>query len=332
MISKRKLLAELLDYSKFLDLMKLINRKELIVMNYHRVYDEVLDTEFDRGVFGLSAQEFEKQIKWLKKNTHIISEEELISHIESGKPFSKRCVMITFDDGYIDNYELAYPILSSSKVPATFFIPTEAIEKRRVGWWDLISYFVRKTNKETININDKLMSVQSDQEKDAVIKELLRVMKTSKESKSFNLIETLSQQCELAFPTHEVQSSQLMSWDQIREVQANNISIGAHTHSHRVLSTITDEEQKNELEISKKILEDKLGVPVNSVSYPVGSSEFFTQNSKKSAREVGYKIAYSFNTGINRNRISDPFDIKRVCPAEDFSVFKAMVILPFFCL
>lgn len=322
------MLSKALSYSGVFDLIKLFKHKQLIIFNYHRIYDKFLETKFDERVFGLSIQEFEKQVKFLKKHTTILSEDELIHQVETRKPFGKPCSMITFDDGYIDNYELAYPILKELNVPATFFIPTEAIEKRYVGWWDLIAYFIKSTNKKTIEVDGKRIKFQTDQEKKVIIDELLKFVKTVEESKSIQLIDSLSEQCEVPFPSHEDKSSQIMTWDQIREVHANNISIGSHSHTHRVLKTIDEKEQLKELEESKKILENELNAPINSISYPVGGYDAFTKKTRELAKQVGYKVAYSFGTGFNVYKITDPFDVKRIWPDNDFNIFKGMVLLP----
>ena len=257
--------------------LKLFKYKGLIVFNYHRIYKGKLSTFFDHEVFGASLHEFEAQMKWLKNNADLLNEDDLIYYVENNKRFPKRCCLITFDDGYIDNYTLAFPILEYLKIPSIFFIPTLPIENRELGWWDIISYFIKKSRKRNITINSKKIALGDYNEKLAAIKYLLHFKKNASNSISKNLLNTLSAECEVDFPDGNEQSSQLMTWNQLREVNSKNITIGSHTSSHRVLSTIDRDDQLLELKKSKSYLEQKLDCKIRSISYPVGNYSAFSE-------------------------------------------------------
>ena len=77
--------------------------------------------------FRLDEAIFEKHIKYLKENYHICSLENIIKSIRDGKKIQNNCICITIDDGYLDNYEIAYPILKKYNVPATIFITSRYI-------------------------------------------------------------------------------------------------------------------------------------------------------------------------------------------------------------
>ena len=329
MIKNKKLvLAGALDRLKLLDLLRGVKQPSLTVINYHRVYDGSIRTDFDEQVFEASAEHFDAQVKWLKGHFDALDEAAVIDLATSGRPFTGRHVFITFDDAYADNYDIAYPILKAHAMPAIFFAPTQIISDRRLGWWDLISYFVKATTQKEVSIAGATHSLDTPGAREVAIGNLLRTMKSLDESETRDLVATLAERCEVDPPPSEVQSAQLMTWEQLREVSENGVAVGSHTHSHRVLATLPAEVQKSELVQSRQLLEDRIGKPVRSLAYPVGGPSAFTEETKSLAREAGYEVAFAFHGGVNHGRISDRFSISRISPPDQLSVYKATVTMP----
>ena len=332
---KKKIKGKKTELSRFLNktgMLNILNNfkgHNLIIFNYHRIYKSELRTSFDETLFGPSIDSFHQQMLWLKeKKAVFLSEDEIIYYQQKGKVVPKRSVLITFDDGYKDNFTLAYPVLHSLHIPAIYFIPAGTIMNRKLHWWDIISLFIKKTQKSLIIIQKVNLPLASAQEKKKAIFHLLKVMKTKPHSQTQDLLEILSKECEVDFPSHEQQNSELMTWDNIQEVRSNGIAIGSHTVSHRVLATLDEDEQFEELRSSKKLLEDMLHSKVRSFSYPVGDYTTFTEKTKYLTKLAGYDIAFSFKTGVNYQHLADPFDIKRIEPPKDFDAFKATIIAP----
>ena len=92
------------------------------------------------------------------------------------------------------------------------------------------------------------------------------------------------------------------------------MEIGAHTHTHPLLSRLTIPEQRAELAQSKAIIEQKLALPVTSLAYPNGTLKDFTPDTQRIAREVGYTTAFSLYGGINPPAGGDPYNILRRSP------------------
>lgn len=319
-------LAELLDRIGLLDRLHFGNAGRLIVFNYHRIRpeDPTFSTPFDDGVFGPTVSEFEDQIRWLKCHTRILSEKELIDVLDSGRPPAGLCTMVTFDDGYLDNYTLAWPVLRTHEVPAVFFIPTRLISERQLGWWDLISYLVKQTTKDSIRYNGDVFDLSDRRLVTAVFKQKMTL---DKQEHTRDLVPRLSEACAVDLPDAAAQAAELMSWEQIREVAGTLITIGSHSHSHAALATIPAEQQRQELAQSKRILETELKTEVRSVAYPVGGYAHFTPETQQLAGECGYRIGYSFATGPNRWGQIQEFDVRRVSAplSKPFLVAKANV-------
>jgi peptidoglycan/xylan/chitin deacetylase (PgdA/CDA1 family) len=304
-------------------------RKDLLVVfGYHRIrHDGVsTSTRFDDGVFGPTAATFRAQLQWLLKRARLLSADELMEHVETGAPLKEPCAVVTFDDGYRDNYTIALPILEELGVPAIFFIPTLMIERRRLGWWDLIAYFLKRAPRTSIDFDGRLLP--AGYRCDEAIDYLHGLMKTEPAGRTADLLERLSTACGVPFPSHAEQDAELMTWDQIRDAGARGMTIGSHTHSHRVLRTLDRAGIDDELGISKGVLEREIGWPVRTLAYPVGGYAHFDDRARESARRAGYRLAFSFNTGVQRLRDLEPFDVRRLSPGRELGRFAAIATFP----
>jgi peptidoglycan/xylan/chitin deacetylase (PgdA/CDA1 family) len=235
-------------------------------------------------------------------------------------------VLITFDDGYIDNYTLAYPVLKELGIPAIYFISSNLINTRQLGWWDIIAYLIKNTKKPYLNYEEKQLSLKNGRLE--AIRFFQHKMQLETHEKTKNLLTDLAKECELSIPDVGKQDSQLMNWDQIEKVSKNNITIGSHTHTHRVLSTIDPISQKEEINLSKAILEEKTGVKIRSIAFPVGNYQHITDESRYLAEQSGYELGFSFNTGINTWKTMNRFDVKRIPGSEDIIMLSATTFFP----
>jgi len=334
MKGKKELLANVLFNSKVVNLFKrLPMRNKLIVLNYHRIRPSApqFQTAFDDGVYTVDEDEFARQIKWLKRNTLVLSEKELIeSHGKNGflpPSASTPSVVITFDDGYRDNYTIAFPILKYYKVPAILFVTTQMINTRQLSWWDIIAYLIKHTRKPFISL-DEQKSFLPEQKQDA-IKYFQQRMKQEQYEQTKYLLSELSETCDVALPDIALQDREILTWEEIREMTRHQVAIGSHTHTHRVLTTISQSSQKEEMILSKLIIEEKIGGPVLTISYPVGEPQFITPETSEIAADSGYYLGFTTNTGVNDWKNIHPYRVKRIARLlEKVSTVSLLTILP----
>ena len=130
-------------------LFRLIKGKGAI-LNYHRVLPS---NKIDNSLVNISVStdNFINQLNYLTKNFNIISLDELLLHLKSKSNEFK--IAITFDDGYKDNLNYAYPILEKFDAPATIYIITKFINNKFIPWWIKLDYFIK--NKKKIDTNKK---------------------------------------------------------------------------------------------------------------------------------------------------------------------------------
>ncbi|MCC6170071.1 MAG: polysaccharide deacetylase family protein [Caldilineaceae bacterium] len=327
-MQKKQRLIQFLSSARLLTLLAPLAGNTLIVFNYHRIRpdDPGFTTPFDESVYGPTVSDFAAQLEWLKKYRRVLSEDELLDLIQAKHRSFRRCVLITFDDGYRDNFTLAYPVLEALDIPATFFISTHLISSRQLGWWDIIAYLVKRSTRQTITFEGATLPLQNHRQE--IIRFMAQKMKLQKQETTHDLVTRLAEACAVDLPPHALQDSQLMTWDQIRVVSQGVITIGSHTHTHRVLATLDTDAQQDELATSKAILETHIAKPVRAIAYPVGGTRHFTKETQRLAESAGYKLAYSYRTGLNHAKTPAAFDIKRTSGPIQPSMVPAVSIFP----
>lgn len=327
-MSRKRLLSRALNEVGALALIRQFGARQLVIFNYHRIRpdQEGFQTPFDEGVYGPTQSEFDRHVGWLCKNSTVLTEDDLLEILDGRRPPSRLATMITFDDGYLDNYQLAYPVLKKHGAGAIFFIPSGLITRRRLGWWDYITYLVKSTPRTAIELRSESFPVAAQRER--VIRKLIGWMKRKPEAETQGLLEELAEACGVDLPSYEMQDRELMTWDHIREMAAGGMSVGSHTSLHPVLFTLSEERQTEELGQSWLELKTMLGRAVRSLAYPVGGYDSFTAATQEIAARCGYQVAFSFGTGFNRWDSVTRMDVKRIEPSRDLDHLAGMATLP----
>ena len=311
---KRELLSRALFWSgaSFL-LSHLPARDSLLVLNYHRIGNPENDL-FDPGVFSATADQFNDQVTYLRRHVSLVTLDEALAFVE-GPPRdrTRRCrVLITFDDGYLDNYDIAYPILRSHGVQGVFFLVTSIVGSCHVPWWDYIAYLVKAARKPRFSLHYPAGLAVDIGENGLTesLRAILKLYKKPENSDPERFIRELQEEAQADSPPETLR--RFLNWDEAREMAAGGMAVGSHTHSHPVLSQLKPDRQFEELTRSRSILREQLGVDADALAYPVGIRTSFTDQTKNAARDAGYRAAFSFFGGTNLPGKTSRFDVKRV--------------------
>jgi peptidoglycan/xylan/chitin deacetylase (PgdA/CDA1 family) len=311
---KRELLAHGLRWSgaSFL-LSQLPARDSLLVLNYHRIGNPHEDL-FDPGVFSATAEQFNEQISYLKRHVSLVTLDEAMAFVDGTiKEKTRRCrVLITFDDGYLDNFEIAYPILGSHGVQGVFFLATSMVGSCQIPWWDHIAYLVRTARRRGFSLRYPAnLDVDIDQNGlTESLQSILKLYKKPENSDPARFIRELAEEAKAEDAPETLR--RFLNWDEARKMTRGGMMIGSHTHSHDLLSQLTLNRQREELSSSRAILKDKLGVEINVLAYPVGARTSFTDQTQKLTKEAGYSTAFSFYGGTNLPGKTSAYDVNRI--------------------
>lgn len=315
---KREWLAHGLLWSgASLLLSQLPPRDSLLVLNYHRIGNPDEDL-FDPGVFSATAERFENQISYLKRRVSLVTLEEALAFVVGTiKDRSRRCrVLITFDDGYLDNYQFAFPILRSLGVQGVFFLVTSMVGSCQVPWWDHIAYLVKTARRRRFSLRYPA-GLAVDIDRNGLMESLravLRLYKRPENSDPARFIRELAEEAKGEDPPGTLR--RFLDWNEAREMAAGGMAIGSHTHSHHVLSQLEPDRQYQELSQSRAILKERLGAEADVLAYPVGGRTSFTDQTQKVARDAGYRAAFSFYGGTNLPGKTPTYDVSRVGVGE----------------
>jgi peptidoglycan/xylan/chitin deacetylase (PgdA/CDA1 family) len=278
----------------------------VVVLNYHRIGTGE-GSPYDRAVWTAGADAFDAQVRFVVRHFDPIGPGDLA---EAARERRGRHAMITFDDGYRDNYDVALPILLSHGAHATFFVTTGFIDDRRIAWWDEISWMAEMAARpESIDVmNNRYKSLPGD--------EAERYLDRLADSTGIG--------------RHGRADDMWMTWDMLRDIRDAGMSIGAHTVTHPVLANQTRQRQQWEIGTSKRRLEEELGGPVTAFSYPEGTRAAFDGATRAALAAHGFKLAFSFYGGHRGFSAWDPYDVRRttVSPRTPHALFKQMLTLP----
>lgn len=289
----------------------------LYVFNYHRIGDSS-KTAFDPNVFSCDEAHFDLQLELIASRFKVINVSQLLELIDSGKTVSEHLAMITFDDGYADNYSKAFPLLMARKLPALFFLPTNFIGTKKIPWWDEVAWLVRNTGKQTLQLPQITEPFTINQANiSGSIRTVLRWFKDNSDTSLEEKLQLLRSACDCELDA-QAAATLFMSWENAREMIAGGMDIGSHTKSHQILSHLSAEEQRQELAGSKEILEAATGSSINVLAYPVGGLDSYTRETVDIAHACGYRAAFNFikGSGYNTNPAGHPFDLARI-PVEN---------------
>ena len=196
----------------------------MLVVNYHRI-GNAEESVFDRGVFSTTEDQFDMQMGFLKRNFDVISPHDLPVARRMGRG---RYVIVTFDDGYRDNYEKAFPILKHHHLPATFFVPTAFVDKRELSWWDTIAWMIRHSDAGELPAGKWFPRPlpMTGEDRERAIYEALQKYKALPGRETANYMADIADATgHSSLPTH-LGDELWMTWNNIREPRLAGTTIG----------------------------------------------------------------------------------------------------------
>ena len=284
------------------------------------LYHSVSPSHANWNLKPLNPPSFERQMEYLRQNYEILPLDRLVQYIRQGTPLPEKAVVITFDDGYKDNYLYAYPILVKHGIPATIFITTGHIGSSKLFWFDEVKYLVQLTPLNQLDL-DELGSYPLRTEADRFRNSLIisrKLRKLPEESKR-GLIGKLINTCQVDIPDN-LGEALFLSWDEVREMSEDGISFGAHTVTHPVLTNLPLERARWEIVQSKKDIEEELGKEVTAFAYPFG---LFNAEIAGLVKESVFTSAVTTESELV-NRMANPYELPRIGTVGDFNKFKVV--------
>lgn len=290
-----------------------------IILMYHRVLPRLPENLYESGMI-VTKETFKSHLEELDRYFDIVPIDDLMDDKGSKK---WRC-SITFDDGWIDNYEHAFPLLKSKKIPATIFLPTSYVGTSRDFWFERIA-------------NAANAAIRSHREKEFIdrfpahsferldgglsteqLKSLMEFLKKTTEAPD---LEALSLEIETEFCVPEDAGRRLITWDEVNRMGPENIKFGSHGKNHYILTMLDPESMKDEIAESLDALRNATEFYHLFFSYPNGNHD---NRVLDCVREAGYCGAVTTRLGTV-GRGDDLFTLNRIPLHEEISSSPALL-------
>ena len=284
------------------------------ILRYHSISDHK-DQNFRylTPSIAVSRVVFESHIAFLSRCYPIITLDDVAAWLNGAISLQRQAVVITFDDGYRDNYRYAYPILKKHRAPATFYVVTDAIGNAHPLWTSElreILYRARQSRVTLSFIGGVPIELSDETAKKQTAQAIARIMRRSDGNTRAEIFREL--RAKLAMENNGFLDQVMMNWDELREMTRHGMCIGSHTISHPLLPEISQEQAAVELTSSKTKIEEELAAPVRHFAYPnPGGSVHVNEAVKTLVRRAGYVTARTSSKG-SVCRDSDPLELKGI--------------------
>jgi len=303
---------------------------DALILLYHRV----VDLPFDPHLLCVAPKNFAQQLEVIRQAATPMRLTDLVQARRTGAP-GRRAVVITFDDGYIDNLNHARPLLAQHELPATMFIATGYVGHPHEFWWDALEHMLlhpgRLPNHLSLTIrshtyswelgdaadyrNDlhqRYLNWNIEQEYDPTLRhqifrsiyELIHPLQAAERSEVLYALGQWSGNQPTVRPSHRT----MASTEILQLADEPLIEIGAHTVTHPMLSELPTDQQRSEIQQSKSNLEELIGRSVTSFSYPHGA---YTAATNTMVHAAGFDCACTSDVSGVR-QATDLFQLPRL--------------------
>ena len=243
------------------------------ILMYHRFC-----ADGDDDPQAMPVENFRRQLRYLKQHFQLVRLSELYDPSRQGR-LPPRAVALTIDDGHESFQQLALPALMELEVPATIFVVADLVDGRNWIWADKFNYLVDSTH----GYQTKQASDAGDLER--VFQRLTRVPSPERDRQLLELASELG----IEIPDQAPARYRLMSWDQLRQVEATGlVEIGSHSCTHPIFSQLDETQSWYEMKQSQTLIAEQLSVPVTSFCFPNGQPGDFLAYQLEMLQSAGY--------------------------------------------
>ncbi|WP_395742365.1 polysaccharide deacetylase family protein [Prosthecobacter sp.] len=277
---------------------------EASILTFHGLSEGNGDPAILDWALHLPVEVFRDICCMLAKDYRVISMAELIDARTRGTTLPANSVVITFDDGYASNYELAYPILQEFDLHATLFVTTGFLDGDDMLWFQRVDLALGRTRKELLDwqINGRTLRLYLGT-RELRQQSLLRLMPELKElthSELLSEVDRLEEALGVCEPGIDELPKALrpLNWEMAFDMTlSGHVDIGGHTHTHPILSRCDSMTMRAEIATCRNRILAEIGELPVAFSYPNGGEDDYTRETLLLVRETGFKAACTTVSG-----------------------------------
>jgi peptidoglycan/xylan/chitin deacetylase (PgdA/CDA1 family) len=280
---------------------------------FHGVVDRVETEVRNYTRKHLPADDFSTVLQALKARGNAVSIDQIVAGRAGEESIPEYAFAVTFDDGFENNLTIAAPLLAQARVPATFYVSTDFVDRNRMSWIDRIEYVVAAAARGHLNLPWATVAFDDAASKRRLLDAIRREVKSTSSIAPDELASDVQQQLgfsEIWSSSHPL--DQKMNWSQVAKLAAMpGCTVGGHSHTHAILSFLDDESLRAEIDTSLRLLNEKAGVIGHHYSYPEGLAHCFDDRVIRILKERGVVCAPTAIDGVNDAGV-DLFHLRRI--------------------
>jgi peptidoglycan/xylan/chitin deacetylase (PgdA/CDA1 family) len=279
------------------------------ILTFHRVNDE-----HDPFLPAMRTSVFAARIAYIARHYQVLTVEDLVERARQGT-VPRNALALTFDDGYRDNLSHAAPILAQHGLPATIFLATGYIGTPDMPWFDHVALAFKLSRRKDVTLpGSPSQRLATEEDRLTALWRALAWLKTVSDEERRRAVKELV--ADLRPHRTEGPKRLMLDWGEVDALRGLGFSVGAHTVTHPILSRVTPEHAREEIQGSKDAIERALGVTVRAFAYPNGGPEDYTPMTVRLVQECGFRCAVSTRRGLN-GPATPPFELRRGGPWEN---------------
>ena len=296
-------------------LLSCLEKNYISIFLFHGVVKKKTENNFvDYINKHLDKTHFEKIIKFLKSHGTSLSMSEAVYILDNKLETPKNAFVITFDDGFKNNYEIACPILDYYKINSIFYVTSSFIEENTNSWIDDIEIDLINTTTENVNLLNKSFKIISNKEKKYFLEFIRHEVKIKNNKKIIDLVKNvLSKKSYDNNNTDDYDEYyRKMDWDDVISLSQNSLfEVGGHTHTHCILGHTSKENIEFEIKKNQFLLKKFMSREPKHFSYPEGKSYSFNNLVIDTLKKYKYKSSVTTLENINDYEV-DLFKLNRI--------------------
>jgi peptidoglycan/xylan/chitin deacetylase (PgdA/CDA1 family) len=266
----------------------------------------------------ISVERFEEVLDALAVSGTPVSMPELVAATLQQRALPPRAFVVTFDDGFANNYAIAAPILERRRMPATFYVTSGFVEHNGSSWTDLIEHAFEGQPEVAVAWGNgegtAPVPYRTYDDKRQALDEIRAFVKRHREIDPYTFASSIRQQLGVVANPDDAELDRKMSWSQVRELSEHGLfTVGGHGHTHRILEFLPQADLEREVAESLDLLRRHVG-RVTHYSYPEGLAHCYSPRVIALLRAHGICCAPTAEPGVNRPG-DDLFHLKRVMVA-----------------
>ena len=299
-----------------------LQRDSALVLCYHGVLPGADDSYDYLSTNFVAATAFERHLRWLASRYTLVPLRQIADAFASGTPLPSGAATVTFDDGFANNYHVAFPILQRLGIPATIFLTTGKIDvPGEQLWTERVKRAIYLTHVRTATLatpEPRSYSLETAGQRERAARTVLGHLKRmGPEARDRHLAEIETACGRPALTPDDRTRYDFMTWDNVRTMANAGIEFGSHTVSHPILSTLDETTLQRELAESKRTIESKTGRECYAFAYPNGGRGDFSTRDMEMLQRLGYRCALSLQGRLNPAGINR-FNLDRVNISRQF--------------